>query len=61
MSGKIDWLEEYVDIVSKCISDFCEKNCDCCLVVLLCNDEMFDSKCMVGDLYFYYEIVWDEK
>lgn len=61
MSGKIDRPEEYVDIASKCISDFREKNRDRCLVVLSRHDEMLDSKRTAGDLHSYYEIVWDEK
>lgn len=61
MEGKIDCLEEYVDIVIKCVINFCEKNCDCCLVILLCNDEVFNSQWIFEELYYYYEIVWDEE
>lgn len=61
MNGKIDRPEEYVDIATKCISDFREKNRDRCLVVLSRNDEMLDSQVTAGDLHPYYEIVWDDK
>ncbi|CFQ28645.1 MULTISPECIES: alpha/beta hydrolase YcfP [Yersinia] len=61
MSGKIDRPEEYVDIASKCINNFREKNRDRCLVVLSRHDEMLDSKLTASDLHPYYEIVWDEK
>ncbi len=34
MEEKIDRPEEYLDIATKCVTDFCEKNRDRCLVFL---------------------------
>lgn len=61
MEGKIDCLEEYADIATKCVTNFCEKNCDCCLVILLRNDEALNSQRTFEELHYYYEIVWDEE
>jgi predicted esterase YcpF (UPF0227 family) len=60
MPGKIDRPEEYLDIATKCVSDFREKNRDRCLVVLSRNDGVLDSKRSADTLHRYYEIVWDE-
>lgn len=43
MEGKIDRPEEYVDIATKCVSNFREKNRDRCLVILSRNDEALNS------------------
>lgn len=61
MEGKIDRSEEYVDIVIKCVINFREKNRDRCLVILSRNDEAFNSQRIFEELYYYYEIVWDEE
>ncbi|CNH34880.1 alpha/beta hydrolase YcfP [Yersinia ruckeri] len=61
MSGKIDRPEEYLDIDTKCVRDFREKNRDRCLAVLSRHDEALDSQRTAAALHPYYEIVWDEK
>ncbi|MCZ7176501.1 hypothetical protein NK362_26540, partial [Salmonella enterica] len=42
MTGKIDRPEEYLDIATKCVSDFREKNRDRCLVILSREDGVLD-------------------
>ncbi|MEB6335568.1 alpha/beta hydrolase YcfP [Serratia rhizosphaerae] len=61
MRGKIDRPEEYLDIATKCVADFREKNRDRCLVVLSRHDEVLDSQRSADLLHKYYEIVWDEQ
>ena len=61
MEGKIDRPEEYVDIATKCVSNFREKNRDRCLVILSRNDEALNSSRAAELLHHYYEIVWDEE
>ena len=61
MEGKIDRPEEYVDIATKCVSNFREKNRDRCLVILSRNDEALNSHRAAELLHHYYEIVWDEE
>ncbi|KAB7897587.1 hypothetical protein GA565_17245 [Rouxiella sp. S1S-2] len=61
MTGKIDRPEEYVDIATKCVSDFREKNRDQCLVILSREDGVLDSQESANALSPYYPIIWDEK
>ena len=61
MEGKIDRPEEYVDIATKCVSNFRDKNRDRCLVILSRNDEALNSQRAAELLHHYYEIVWDEE
>ncbi|MEC5319756.1 alpha/beta hydrolase YcfP [Brenneria populi subsp. brevivirga] len=61
MRGKIDRPEEYLDIATKCVADFREKNRHRCLVVLSREDEMLDSQRSARALGGYYEIVWDDE
>ncbi|RWR01896.1 hypothetical protein ED28_09660 [[Pantoea] beijingensis] len=61
MSGKIDRPEEYLDIATKCVSNFREKNRDRCLALLSRHDEVLDSQRISAELHSYYEIVWDEE
>jgi hypothetical protein len=61
MTGKIDRPEEYLDIATKCVSDFREKNRDRCLVILSREDGVLDSNESASALHHYYEIVWDDK
>lgn len=61
MSGKIDRPEEYLDIATKCVNNFREKNSGNCLVVLSRNDEVLDSQRSANVLAPWYEIIWDEK
>ncbi|AUH00436.1 alpha/beta hydrolase YcfP [Pectobacteriaceae bacterium CE70] len=60
MLGKIDRPEEYVDIATKCVDNFREKNRDRCLVMLSRHDEVLDSQHTAQVLDNYYEIIWDE-
>lgn len=60
MPGKIDRPEEYLDIATKCVSNFREKNRDRCLVLLSRHDEALDSARSAEVLGQYYEIIWDE-
>ncbi len=60
MDGKIDRPEEYLDIATKCVDSFREKNRDRCLVVLSRQDELLDSQRSASLLHPYYEILWDE-
>ncbi len=60
MPGKIDRPEEYLDIATKCVSNFREKNRDRCLVLLSRTDEALDSQRSAKHLSAYYEIIWDD-
>ncbi|MBJ7221106.1 MULTISPECIES: alpha/beta hydrolase YcfP [unclassified Brenneria] len=60
MAGKIDRPEEYLDIATKCVANFREKNRKRCLVVLSREDEMLDSQRSEQALSDYYEIIWDD-
>lgn len=60
MQGRIDRPEEYVDIATKCISEFRSKNKDNCLVILSKNDDIRDSDLTYEVLSPYYSIVWDD-
>lgn len=60
MVGKINRPEEYLDIATKCVSNFREKNRDRCLVILSRQDEALDSQRSAAALADYYEIIWDE-
>ena len=61
MPGKIDRPEEYVDIATKCVDNFRDKNRDRCLVLLSRNDEALDNQRSADLLQPYYEIIWDDK
>lgn len=60
MAGKINRPEEYIDIATKCVSNFREKNRDRCLVLLSRSDEALDSQRSAEELHNFYEIIWDE-
>jgi predicted esterase YcpF (UPF0227 family) len=60
MVGKIEWPEEYLDIGTKCISDFRTQNSKKCLCLLSENDEMLDSSANGAELSEYYKVVFDE-
>ncbi|MFS2223981.1 alpha/beta hydrolase YcfP [Pantoea sp. B65] len=60
MTGKIDRPEEYVDIATKCVSNFREKNRDRCLTILSRHDDALDNVRSARELHDFYEIVWDE-
>jgi len=61
MVGKIEWPEEYLDIDTKCVSDFRAKNSKNCLCFLSKTDEQIDSSKSDHELSEYYEIIFDEK
>jgi len=61
MPGKIDRPEEYLDIATKCVSDFRERNRDRCLLILSRQDEVLDSRRSAAALHPYYPIIWDEQ
>lgn len=59
MAGKINRPEEYIDIATKCVSNFREKNRDRCLAILSRNDDALDSQRTAAALLSCYEIIWD--
>ncbi|MCG8710118.1 alpha/beta hydrolase [Brenneria sp. 4F2] len=61
MRGKIDRPEEYLDIATKFVADFRDKNRERCLVLLSREDEMLDSQRSARSLADYYPIVWDDE
>ncbi|CAX59200.1 alpha/beta hydrolase YcfP [Erwinia billingiae] len=60
MVGKINRPEEYVDLATKCVSNFREKNRDRCLAILSRNDDALDSQRSAEALQSTYEIIWDD-
>ena len=60
MEGKIDRPEEYLDIATKCVKDFRQKNHSRCLTFLSRNDDALDSQRSAALLREFYELVWDE-
>ncbi|MEA5103211.1 alpha/beta hydrolase YcfP [Pantoea sp. S18] len=60
MEGKIDRPEEYLDIATKCVNDFREKNRDKCLAILSRQDEALDNQRSAAYLQPFYEIIWDD-
>ncbi|KTS75659.1 alpha/beta hydrolase YcfP [Pantoea stewartii] len=60
MEGRIDRPESYLDIATKCVSDFRERNRDRCLTILARHDEALDSQRTATLLQPYYPLVWDE-
>ncbi len=60
MEGRIDRPEEYLDIATKCVSDFRERNRDRCLTILARHDEALDSQRTATLLQPYYPLIWDE-
>lgn len=61
MEGKIDRPEEYLDIATKCVSDFRQKNQHRCLVFLSRQDEMLNSQRSAETLQPFYPVVWDSE
>ena len=61
MVGKIEWPEEYVDIKSKCVSDFRAQNKHKCLCILSTNDALLDPVSCEHELSDYYQIILDDK
>lgn len=60
MEGKIDRPEEYLDIATKCVNDFREKNREKCLAILSRQDEALDNQRSATYLQPFYEIIWDD-
>lgn len=61
MVGRIARPEEYLDISTKCVANFRQKNNSCCLVILSRYDDVFDSQRTADTLSSYYQIIWDEQ
>ncbi|WP_220718157.1 alpha/beta hydrolase YcfP [Agarivorans litoreus] len=61
MQGRIERPEEYIDIASKCVTEFRTKNKGNCTVVLSENDEVLDNKISEQELKEYYQVVWDKE
>lgn len=60
MPGKIDRPEEYIDIATKCVENFRQKNANNCVVILSRHDEALDSQRSAAELEPYYPVIWDE-
>ncbi|BCQ39143.1 UPF0227 protein YcfP [Erwinia rhapontici] len=60
MEGKIDRPEEYVDIATKCVGNFREKNRDRCMTILSRHDDALDNQRSAEALQHFYELIWDE-
>ncbi len=60
MVGKIEWPEEYLDIATKCVADFRNKNSGKCICILSSGDEVLDNGESERELKEYYDIVWDD-
>lgn len=60
MVGKIEWPEEYLDIETKCVSDFRTQNSKNCLCILSTTDTVLDSTQSSHELADYYHIVFDK-
>ncbi len=61
MVGKIEWPEEYLDIQTKCVTDFRTKNAQNCLCILSKRDEVIDSSQSDHELSKYYPVIFDEQ
>lgn len=61
MSGKIDWPEEYLDIATKCVTDFRRKNTQNCMCILSVKDELLDYNESRVELSEYYPIILDQE
>jgi len=61
MVGKIEWPEEYLDIETKCVTDFRTKNSKNCLCILSSGDKMIDPLKSEHELSSYYQIIFDDK
>lgn len=61
MVGRIEWPEEYLDIKTKCVTDFREENKSNCLCILSTIDEELGSQLNKHELTPYYPIILDEK
>ncbi|MBD1388468.1 alpha/beta hydrolase [Neiella sp. HB171785] len=61
MVGRIDRPEEYMDIATKCVTEFRTKNQGKCMCVFSTNDETQDNQALAAELEPYYPVVWDEQ
>lgn len=60
LQDKIDRLEEFDDIQTKCVSHFREKNKGKALVLLSSLDEVVNANRSADVLAPYYDIIWDD-
>lgn len=61
MVGKIEWPEEYLDIETKCVSDFRSQNAKNCLCILSESDETINASQSNHELFNYYRIIFDSE
>ncbi|MEJ6078898.1 alpha/beta hydrolase YcfP [Vibrio sp. 1-Bac 57] len=61
MVGRIEWPEEYLDIATKCASDFREQNKPNCLCILSATDLVRNTEIGDYELSNYYPIIVDDK
>ncbi len=61
MIGRITRSEEYIDIATKCITNFRQKNNARCLVILSRYDKELNAQRTANILSPYYQIIWDEQ
>jgi len=60
MVGRIEWPEEYLDIKTKCVSDFRAENKNNCLCILSTIDDELGNEVSKHELAKYYPIIFDE-
>jgi len=60
MVGRIEWPEEYLDIGTKCVSNFREENKHNCLCILSVVDAI-NSAANKHELEAFYPIIFDDK
>ncbi len=60
LQGRIDRLEVYEDISTKCVEKFRAKNQGRCLLILSRQDEIHDNQKTAQELQDYYDIVWKD-
>ncbi|USD66198.1 alpha/beta hydrolase YcfP [Vibrio sp. SCSIO 43136] len=61
MEGRIDRPEEYLDIATKCVDKFREKNKNNCLVIMSKHNAVHNNLENAKELEPFYDIIWDEK
>ena len=61
MTGKIDWPEEYLDIATKCVTHFRQKNAKNCICILSVKDDLLDYAETSAELNDYYPIILDQE
>lgn len=62
MVGKIEWPEEYLDIETKCVSDYRTQNKSNCLCILSSAEGMTSDRDLTShELAQYYQLIFDGK